>query len=166
MTEYRNATLILQWIGSAASAVSVVVAVIFGRLILLNTRRSKDNQERSTRTAAAISEQINESIATGIRAAQPGGSATWSVRPAGGEDWFITWVGQNRITDVRIKGFTELDNRRLGPTRACGTLRSGDSIQITVVSRLSLSRPTNIVVSYAHSRPASRVSDALLVPSN
>ena len=114
MTEYQNATLIVQWIGSAASAVSVVVAVIFGWLTLLNTRRSKDNQERSTRTAAAISEQINESIATGIRAAQPGGSATWSVRPAGGEDWFITWVGQNGIMDVRIEGFTELDNRRLG----------------------------------------------------
>ena len=79
MTEYQNATLIVQWIGSAASAVSVVVAVIFGWLTLLNTRRSKDNQERSTRTAAAISEQINESIATSIRAAQPGGSATWSV---------------------------------------------------------------------------------------
>lgn len=68
--------------------------------------------------------------------------------------------------DVRIEGFTELDNRRLGPIRARGTLGSGDSIQITVVSRLSLSGPSNVVVSYVHSRPGSCLSSTLLVPSN
>lgn len=166
MTEYQSAALLVQWVGSAAAAVSVVVAVIFGWLTLMNTRRSKDNQERSTRTAAAVGEQMSTAIAAGIRAAQPGGNASWSVRPAGGEDWFITWEGQSGIMDVRVEGFTELDKRRLGPMEARDSLGSGDSLRVTIVSRLSLSGPANVVVSYVHSIPGSRFSDTLLVPSD
>lgn len=68
--------------------------------------------------------------------------------------------------DVRVEGFTELDKRRLGSVQARDSLGSGDSLRVTIVSRLSMSGPANVVVSYVHSIPGSRFSDTLLVPSD
>ncbi|UXW85106.1 hypothetical protein NFX31_12890 [Microbacterium azadirachtae] len=77
------------------------------------------------------------------------GKVNWSTRPNGGERWDLVNDGPGTVYDVRVAGLGEIDQRRLTvtpPPRA--TLAQAGAVTFDLVSRLSISGPANVVVTY------------------
>ena len=197
----------LSAIGTIAGAVGTflgaIVAGVFGYLTWNISRKTKDNQERATLTAAeepvtvALGEQPEPDPRSGGKA-EPGSNAggpgetpkipsTWnetllrsllvmaqqqekvrfSVRSVGGESWQLVNDGTDSAFDVEVAGLTKLDVRRLtsvDPTPA--DVGAGDALSFTLVSRLTLSGPANVVVNYALSPGGPKARKVLLVPAD
>lgn len=160
-TAFEVSALAAQWVGSAAALLSVGVAILFGILTLSNRRLAKDNQERSTLTAAA--EPVSQSVASLVAEMT---RVHWVVLRAGGEEWTLLNDGADAAYDVTIEGLTDLDQRRLTPTPAArSVVMSAGSIPFTLVSRFTLSGPANVVVTYALEPHGTELRKVVQVPA-
>ncbi|MFS0866744.1 hypothetical protein AB3M83_05350 [Microbacterium sp. 179-B 1A2 NHS] len=161
MTTYESASLWAQWVGSGAAVAAVLVAIVFGYLTLLNNRRAKDAQQRAS--LAAASHRAGPHALPGIRDAA---GANFSVRHHAGDTWLLTNDGPGIAYAVEIRGFTDLDERRLRdvPT-APFTVRAGEASGFTLVSRYTLAGPANIVVTYRLDPDGAPTTIVLPVPA-
>ena len=159
MTPYEGASLAAQWVGSVSALAAVVVAVIFGYLTLASNRRSKDAQQR----AAIIAATESRSEPPSVQAGRTGPRLT--VRLKGGETWLLVNEGSEPAHDVHIEGLTDLDRRRLVAIATDPEpIEAGQSREFTLVSRLTLSGPANVRVSYSTETAEARTV-VLLVPA-
>jgi hypothetical protein len=145
MTEYETASLVTQIITTAATVAAVLVALIFGWLTLRNSRLSKDNQERATYAAADSDAPMPAEFAQAVREVR---QVDWVVERERGESWLLRQVGGSAAYDVHVAGLTELDQRRLKVVADAGDIGPTGVVPFTYVSRLSLSGPGNIVVTF------------------
>lgn len=144
-TDFEVSALWAQWVGAGAAVGAVLVAVVFGYLTLANTRRSKDAQERATITAATDSAEpeFNARISDGQRLG-------WLVRRTNGESFALMNNSTLPVYDVRIEGLTDMDKQRLTiATPQPLTLEAGDAVEFVLLSRLTLSGPANLVLTYS-----------------
>jgi len=144
-TTYEAWSLAAQWVGSSAAVAAVLVAVLFGYLTLANNRRSKDAQQRATMVAALDDPHRPQSTLT----ANESGRADLTIRHKTGETWLLVNEGPDVAFMVEIEGFTDLDKKRLVEVAANpASLDEGQAKEFVLVSRLTLSGPANVVVSY------------------
>lgn len=160
VTDLEISALWAQWIGAGAAVGAVLVAVLFGYLTLANAQRSKDTQERATLTAST--EPLSADFAAAVVAAS---RVQWRVEPNGGERWLLVHDGSTTAYGVRIAGLTELDKRRLTSVPAEQDIAPTGTLPFTLVSRLTLSGPSNVVVTFALESGAERVRQVVRVPA-
>lgn len=144
MNAYEAASLTTQWITAVATVVAVFVAALFGWLTWLNTRRSKDTQDRATYAAVDSSGPLPADFAQAVAEV---GLVNWEVLPHGGETWLLRNSGNSTAHDVSIEGLTDVDKKRLKPVDL-GSLGPTMMGQFRMVSRLSISGPGNAVVTF------------------
>lgn len=162
VTPYEAASLWAQWVGSVSAALAVVVAAVFGYLTLASNRRSKDAQQRATIVAALDDPNRPQSIL----AASESGRADFTIRHKAGETWLLVNEGPDVAHAVEIDGLTDLDKRRLQEVAGDpASLSAGQAKEFVLVSRLTLSGPANIVVSYRLNPGGSRLRRVLQVPA-
>jgi hypothetical protein len=143
--EIAVSVLWAQWVGSIAALLGVGAAVIFGIVTLKTSNRSKDTQQRATLTAAAnpMDEDIRAAVAQMTQ-------VHWAVMPKGGERWLLVNEGSEQAWDVSIAGLTDIDQKRLiSVANIPNPVGSAGAISFELVSRLTLSGPANVVVSYS-----------------
>lgn len=160
---YEAWSLGAQWVSAAAAVVAVFVAAVFGWLTLANNRRSRDNQERATLTAAT--DQQDEPRTLSARRESPNG-ANLTIRHKSGEHWLLVNDGPDVALTVEIDGLTALDKKRLTTVAAePDTLSPGEAKEFILVSRLTLTGPANVVVSFRVEPGGSLLRQVLLVPA-
>jgi hypothetical protein len=143
--EIALSALWAQWVGSIAALLGVGAAIIFGIVTLKTSNRSKDTQQRATLTAAVdpMDEDIRVAVAQMAK-------VHWAVRPKGGEYWLLVNEGSEQAWDVSIAGLTDIDQKRLiSVAKIPNPVRPAGMISFELVSRLTLSGPANVVVSYS-----------------
>ena len=154
--------LAAHWVGSGAAVVSVGVAVLFGYLTLANTRRSRDAQNLATIVAAGESPN-----GSGVLLLPEEKVIEWTVQPNGGESWLLVNDGQTVAYDVTLRGLTVTDQERLrtadGPDVA--VVEPAESVPFEFVSRLTLSGPGNVVVSWTIAPGGPELRKAVRVPA-
>lgn len=162
VSEFEQSSLIAQWVGSGSAVAAVLVAVVFGYLTLANTRRSKDTQQRSTMVAAFEAPDSPESIlGSNVEA-----HTSFSIRQGRGESWLLINEGPDIAYSIQVDGLTDLDKRRLREVaRDPGSLGVGDAKEFVLVSRLTLSGPANVVVSYSLEPGGPQLRRVLQVPA-
>jgi hypothetical protein len=141
---YEAASLTTQWITAIATVIAVFVAALFGWLTWLNTRRSKDAQDRATYAAVDTSGPLPADFAQAVAEV---GLVNWEVLHSSGENWFLRNSGNSTAHDVTIEGLTAIDKKRL-KAASLGTLGPTMMGEFQMVSRLSISGPGNAVVTF------------------
>lgn len=145
-TTYEAWSLGAQWAVALAALGYGAVAVVLAVITLATSRRSKDTQQRATLTAA--SDHPNQSQSP-LAENGDAGRASFTVRHKAGERWLLVNDGPNTAYGVQIEGLTELDNMRLQEVSSePHSPRQGDAREFVLVSRLTLSGPANIRVSF------------------
>ena len=163
MTAYEAASLWAQWVGSISTALAVFVAALFGYLTYANNRRSRDNQERAT-LAAAMDGTARPRV--GLLPDERRTGADLVIRSSGGEGWLLINEGPATVRSVRLEGLTTLDQHRLQVgSDEPGDLQPGQSRGFTLVSRLTLSGPANVVVHYRLDEAGPELQRVLQVPA-
>ncbi|UWF76883.1 MULTISPECIES: hypothetical protein [Microbacterium] len=81
-----------------------------------------------------------------------------------GETWLLVNEGTVPALDVHVEGLTELDRRRLSAAPR-PLLAPGEAVEFTLVSRLTLSGPANVVVTYRLDGDGAERRRVLQVPS-
>jgi hypothetical protein len=161
-TTYEAWSLAAQWVGSGAAAAAVLVAVLFGYLTLASNRRSKDTQQRATLVAAFDDPNRPQSIFAEHDSAR----AHFTIRHKAGETWLLVNEGPDAAYVVGIDGLTDLDKKRLLEVAAePASLGEGQAKEFVLVSRLTLSGPANVVVSYRLEPGGSQLRRVLQVPA-
>jgi hypothetical protein len=164
VTAYEAASLWAQWVGSISAALAVLVAAVFGYLTYANNRRSRDNQERAT--LAAAMEDSGRPRAGLLPSSRDDDGLEFGIRRANGNRWLLVNKGPETAWDVRIEGLTALDRQRLDPGgEEQGPLEAGGDREFGLVSRLTLSGPANVVVSYRRRPDGPELRRVLQVPS-
>ena len=167
--DIAQSALAAQWVSAWAAVAGVAVAGLFGFLTLFNFRLGKqnqrlgrDNQERSTWTAA------NESATSEFSdwMSQPSHTG-WLITHTTGESYAVVNNSTTTAFGVRIEGLTDLDKRRLSvDAPQPRTLEPGEALEFVLVSRLSLSGPANLVVTFSiDAEGVHTVRKVLLVPA-
>jgi hypothetical protein len=162
-TTYETWSLAAQWVGSGAAVAAVLVAMVFGYLTLASSRRSKDAQERATLIAATDARNTPRTL---LAAEDDPERARLMVRHQSGEKWLLVNEGPDVAYSVEIDGLTALDKQRL--TAIAGdphSLGPAQTKEFVLVSRLSLSGPANIVVTFRVEAGGSVLRRVLLVPA-
>lgn len=147
MTPYEAGSLWAQWVGSSAGVAAVVVAGFFGFLTYANDRRSRDTQQRATLAAASLEDPAQRQSVLG----QPEnmGRVALSVRHKEVETWLLVNNGPDVAYAIEIDGLTDLDKTRLLEVSAeRASLAPTETKEFVLVSRLTLSGPANVVVSF------------------
>jgi ABC-type enterochelin transport system substrate-binding protein len=141
----------------------VFVAAVFGWLTLVNNRRSKDTQERATLIAATDKQDAPQSL----RASRDEtNGARLTVRHNLGERWQIVNEGPATCIIDDVAGLTTLDKKRLEVVAAePDSLSPGETKEFILLSRLTLTGPANIVVSFRLEPGGSLLRQVLLVPA-
>jgi hypothetical protein len=153
--EIAASSLWTQWLGLGVSLVVGGVGIYFARLAHITSRLSRDNQERSTLTAAdALGLLPSPSVIPSI---------IWSISPAGGESFSLVNRGHETAYDVNVDGLTELDKKRLTVTNPTPSLEPFAALTFVLVSRLSLSGPANLVVKHSTEPGGTRIGNVLVV---
>lgn len=161
VTDLEVSSLVAQWVGAVASALAVIVAVVFGAITLATSRRSIDTQERATLTATG--EPTTDGFANAVEALT---RVRWEVLPDGGEHWLMRNGGSHTAHEVTIAGLTELDQRRLSPDDPEPSVVGPTSLLgFTLVSRFTLSGPANVVMTFALEPGGEKHSRVLKVPA-
>jgi len=162
-TTYEAWSLAAQWVGSGAAVAAVLVAVLFGYLTLATSRRSKDAQERATLTAATDDPNAPRTL---LAAEDNPDRVRLVVRRQSGEKWLLVNEGPDVAYSVEIDGLTTLDKRRLtaiaGDPHSLGPTQGKEFV---LVSRLTLSGPANIVVTFRVEPGGAVLRRVLLVPA-
>jgi hypothetical protein len=159
--EIAESALAAQWVGAGAAAGSVVVAVIFGIVTLRTSNRAKDAQQRAAGTAAGA--PSSTSLASLVADVDP---VVWVVRRARGEEWVLVNEGTESAYNVSIDGLTDLDKKRLTKVAPIPeVVEPGLTLSFTLVSRLTLSGPANVVVTYFDGPGGVLRTQVLLVPA-
>jgi len=153
-----------QWWGVAAAFLTVIVAAVFGYLTLLNNRRAQDAQSRAAR--AAVTERPRRPGRLRQAGLMPApAEVAWAVQTSG-DQWILVNEGTVTAHDVRLTGYTELDQRRISVADgAPRTLAPGEALAFTVLSRFTVRGPANVVVTFAFEPGAELSRQTLLVPS-
>jgi len=153
-----------QWWGVAAAFLTVIVAAVFGYLTLLNNQRAQDAQNRATRTAVTGTPRRPGRLRqAGLRSAPT--EVAWAVQTAG-DQWILVNEGAATAHDVRLTGYTDLDQRRLSVADgAPRTLAPGEALAFSILSRFTVRGPANVVVTFAFEPGAEPARQTLLVPS-
>ncbi|MDJ0376973.1 hypothetical protein [Cryobacterium sp. PH31-L1] len=155
-------SVLAQWVGAVAAVGAVVVAIVFGYLTLATTRRSKDAQERSAITAVTDSnEQGIDSLMFNAN------RQSWPIQRTNAGTFTLMNNSTLPFYDVRIEGLTDLDKRRLTVNSPQPLmLEAGARLEFSLVSRLTLSGPANLVLTYAIDPGGTqRIRKVLLVPA-
>lgn len=161
-TTYEAWSLAAQWVGASAAVAAVLVAILFGYLTLASNRRSKDAQQRATLVAALGDPNQPQSIL----ARSDAGRADFTIRRKAGETWLLMNEGPDVAYLVGIEGLTDLDKHRLREiSQDPISLGAGQGKEFVLVSRLTLSGPANVVVSYRLEPGGSELRRVLQVPS-
>ncbi|GAA1214323.1 hypothetical protein [Rhodoglobus aureus] len=156
-------SLAAQWVSAGAAVLAVFVAAVFGWLTLANNRRSKDTQERATLIAATDEQNAPQSLLA--RRDDPNG-ARLTIRHTTGEQWQLVNEGPAACIIDEVAGLTAQDKKRLATVAAdSDPLNPGDAKDFTLVSRLALSGPANVVVSYRVEPGGSPLRRVFLVPA-
>jgi hypothetical protein len=153
--EIAASSLWTQWLGLGVSLVVGGVGIYFARLAHITSRLSRDNQERSTLTAADApgilpSPSVVPSIA-------------WSISPTTGESYSLVNRGFETAYDVTVDGLTELDKKRLTVDNPTPSLEPFAALAFVLVSRFSLSGPANLVVKHSTEPGGTRIGNVLVV---
>lgn len=92
--------------------------------------------------------------------------ADFMIRHKAGETWLLVNEGPAVAFMVGIEGLTDLDKRRLTEVAADpASLGAGQAKEFVLVSRLTLSGPANVVVSYRLEPGGSQLRRVLQVPA-
>lgn len=90
----------------------------------------------------------------------------WSIRPNGGERWHLVNDGPGTVHDVRIVGLSDIDRTRLTEvTPPPNPLPQAGVVSFVLVSRLSISGPASIVVTYRLRAKGPDISEVVAVPA-
>jgi len=162
-SSYELWSLGAQWVSAGAAVFAVFVAAVFGWLTLVNNRRSKDTQERATLIAATDKQDAPQSL----RASRDEtNGARLTVRHNLGERWQIVNEGPATCIIDDVAGLTTLDKKRLEVVAAePDSLSPGETKEFILLSRLTLTGPANIVVSFRLEPGGSLLRQVLLVPA-
>jgi hypothetical protein len=160
-TDAEISALIAQWVESIAAVAAVFIALLFGVLTLTTSRRSKDTQERATLTAA--SDPMSADFAEAVVAAS---KVHWRVERNAGERWLLIHDGSTTAYEVELAGLTSLDAKRLTEIPDRQDVGPTGALAFTLVSRLTLSGPANVVVTFALERGDQRVRQIVRVPAS
>lgn len=105
-------------------------------------------------------------MAESILAAGESSRADFSVMHKAGETWLLVNNGPDVAYMVEIEGLTDLDKRRLLEVSLDpASLGEGQAKEFVLVSRLTLSGPANVVVSYRLEPGGSQLRRVLQVPA-